>query len=42
MLSAAAESVSERDNKYAREIGVITGGLGAITKENDLASCAAS
>jgi diguanylate cyclase (GGDEF)-like protein len=37
VLSTAADSVSERDEKYAREIGAITGRLGALAKENDLA-----
>src|ERR1700722_14572076 len=37
VLSAAAESVSERDEKYTREIGAIIGRLGNIAKENDLA-----
>jgi hypothetical protein len=37
VLSEAAESVSERDEKHVREIGAITGRLGAIANENDLA-----
>jgi diguanylate cyclase (GGDEF)-like protein len=36
-IAAAAESVSERDEKYAREIGDLTIRLGTIAEENDLA-----
>jgi diguanylate cyclase (GGDEF)-like protein len=37
-IAAAAESVSARDEKYAREIGGLTTSLGAIAEESDLAS----
>jgi len=35
-VSSAAESVRERDGRYAREIGDLTGCLGSIAKETDL------
>lgn len=36
-VAAAAESVCQRDEKYAREIGDLTGSLGNIAEETDLA-----
>jgi diguanylate cyclase len=36
VLTAAAQSVSERDEKYTKEIGNLTGQLGSIAKANDL------
>jgi diguanylate cyclase (GGDEF)-like protein len=35
-VAAAAESVSARDEKYAREIGALTTRLGVIAQQNDL------
>lgn len=35
-IAAAAESVSERDEKYTREIGDLTGSLGRIADQSDL------
>jgi len=35
-IAAAAESVSERDEKYAREIGDLTSRLGSIAEQSDL------
>ena len=41
-LSTAAESVGSRDEKYAKEIGALTGRLGTIAKETDLEQLRAS
>lgn len=41
-VSAAAESVCQRDEKYAKEIGALTGRLGTIADETDLTSLRAS
>jgi diguanylate cyclase len=41
-ISAAAESVCKRDEKYAKEIGALTGRLGTIAEETDLALLRAS
>jgi diguanylate cyclase len=41
-VSAAADSVCKRDEKYAKEIGVLTGRLGTIAEETDLALLRAS
>ena len=38
VVSSAAKSLSDRDAKYAREIGDLTGRLTSIAEENDLAS----
>ena len=37
VVSKAGQSTTERDQKYARELGEVTGRLGCIAEENDLA-----